>query len=412
MNAYNPLAPDAFAEQPLSPLVRLGPIDDLESALAESWLDVSQATYRFLTLLREFDLRRGWEAYGFNDCAEWMDLKLKMSRKTALEKVRVAKALWFLPKVEAAFEKGQLSYSQVRALTRVADEDNEAELLEYALGTTACQLERYCQRLRHGDKDYAALDARRQHQGRALHMVLDEGSLTVKLPPAELALVQQALEKVVSELPEDPQRDYFAARADALVQMAQQILAGDIGSDSADSHQVIVHVDASALDGQGGEADVPLPTVKRLCCDGGVVPVIRRNGEVLDVGRKQRIVPTAMKRALLARDRSCRFPGCHHTQFLDAHHIEHWSEGGETSLDNLVVLCSHHHRLLHEQGFQMRKLNGGYTFARPDGRLIESSTEDLLSEEGAASSAEDVASIKDERSTTASSPAAVYCSTR
>ena len=97
----SPLSPSS----PLSPLVRLGPIDDLETALADSWLSVTQATYRFLVLLREFEMRQGWPAYGCNDCAEWMDFKLKVPRKTALEKVRVAKALWFVPKIEAALNR-------------------------------------------------------------------------------------------------------------------------------------------------------------------------------------------------------------------------------------------------------------------------------------------------------------------
>ena len=140
MTSYQPLPAEAFAENTdrCSPIVRLGAIDDLESALTDSWLDLSRATYRFLALLREFDLRRGWQAYGCNDCAEWMDLKLKVSRKTALEKVRVANALWLVPRIDAAFREGKLSYSQVRALTRVADESNEAGLLEYALGYTWC----------------------------------------------------------------------------------------------------------------------------------------------------------------------------------------------------------------------------------------------------------------------------------
>ena len=117
---------------PTSPVVRLGSIDALESALIDRWADVGQATYQFLALLREFDVRQGWRAYGCNDCAEWLDFKLKISRKTALEKLRVANALWFVPKIDAAFRDGQLSYSQVRALTRIADEANEEELLNRA----------------------------------------------------------------------------------------------------------------------------------------------------------------------------------------------------------------------------------------------------------------------------------------
>ena len=135
----------------------------------------------------------------------------------------------------------------------------------------------------------------------------------------------------------------------------------------------MVHVQAGALDGRGGESDVPLPTVRRLCCDGGVVPLLEDDqGNVLSVGRKQRTVPTAIKRALMARDRCCRFPGCHHERFVDAHHIQHWADGGETSLENLLILCTHHHTLIHEEGFRVgRRADGTHYFARPDGRPIE-----------------------------------------
>ena len=411
MNHYTPLPSEAFAEDKsqsrLSPIVRLGSIDHLETALADSWLDVTRATYHFLTLLREFDMRQGWRAYGCNDCAEWLDFKLKIARKTALEKVRVANALWFVPEIEAAFRDGQLSYSQVRALTRVADQDNEASLLVYARQSTAEGLERYCRQLRCGDVSVSETQAKRALHSRALHVHVDSGEITVKLPAAELALVQQVLEQLVSELPEDPDRDYFAARADALVALARGRLSperegaqeGERKETVNDAYQVLVHIDAEALAGHGGKSDLPLPVVQRLCCDGGVVPILKRGDDVLSVGRKQRTVPTAIKRALAARDHSCRYPGCHHTQFLDAHHIQHWCDGGETALDNLVLLCSHHHRLIHEGGFRLKtaglKPTGQrFYFARPDGRPVErpSSAEDAFAEDRErASSAEDLA---------------------
>ena len=386
MNQYLPISSQdlqsARSDSPLSPVVRLGPIDDLETALADSWLGVTQATYRFLVLLREFEMRQGWRAYGCNDCAEWMDFKLKISRKTALEKVRVAKALWFLPKVDAVFKDGALSYSQVRVLTRVATRENESDLFDRALTTTACNLEKYCHRLRLGDVQSSEREARRQHENRALHLALEEGVLTVQLPSAELAIVQQALEQLVDDLPEDSNRDYFAARADALVSMARQGLSGGGDEDAsagpstnvASTHQVMVHVDASALNGGGGESDYPLPTVKRLCCSGEVLPILKSGDDVLDVGRNQRIVPTKLKRALAARDRQCQFPGCHHTRYLDAHHIKHWCDGGETKLVNLLLLCTHHHTLMHEGGYTLKAANdtnGRFYFARPNGRPIE-----------------------------------------
>ena len=387
MNRHMPLPPDAFADASvnrndsgeLSPIVRLGPIDNLEAAIESAWSELNRATHRFLSLLREFDLRRGWQAYGCVSCADWMDYKLKISRKTALEKLRVANALWFIPKIDEALKAGRLSYSQVRALTRIANRENEAELLEYALGCTAEHLEQYIQRLRHGDEEVSERKARSDFASRAVQLYAHSGEISVKLSADQFALVEKALIKALDRLPEDPSRTTEQARADVLVALIveEPQCAAEESSSAEDSpsheggHEVLVHVDAKALTGQGGESDLPLPVVKRLCCDGGVVPIYKAGDQVLNVGRKQRTVPTAIKRALAARDRSCKFPGCHHRHYLHAHHIEHWSEGGETSLKNLILLCSHHHKLVHEGGFSLTATEGGYYFARPDGRLVE-----------------------------------------
>lgn len=94
-------------------------------------------------------------------------------------------------------------------------------------------------------------------------------------------------------------------------------------------------------------------------------------GAPLDVGRKQRIVSTPLKRALWSRDRGCTFPGCPNRRYIDAHHIRHWADGGETSIENLTLLCSHHHRALHEGRFAIRRDGlGGIYFQRADGRVI------------------------------------------
>ena len=144
----------------------------------------------------------------------------------------------------------------------------------------------------------------------------------------------------------------------------------------------MVHVDESALRGKGGASDLPIRTVKRLLCDGPAVGIVENgNGEPLSIGRKSRTVPTAIRRALDGRDRTCRFPGCSHTKWLDAHHIRHWTDGGETSLKNLVLLCTHHHRLLHEGGFQMLPREGGsYYFAKHDGGPVELAEGQTLAE--------------------------------
>lgn len=91
---------------------------------------------------------------------------------------------------------------------------------------------------------------------------------------------------------------------------------------------------------------------------------------MLNVGRRTRRLPPAIRRALTLRDLGCRFPGCCETRFVDAHHIHHWCDGGETSLDNLVLLCRHHHGLLHREGFEIVKGTAGVEFVRPDGHKL------------------------------------------
>jgi hypothetical protein len=186
-----------------------------------------------------------------------------------------------------------------------------------------------------------------------------------------------------------------ARRADALVLIAQQFLATGSaqGGSTADRYQVVVHIDqallseAPGVNGQSAPTDtrphccehddgrvLAIDTARRLACDGALVGIVEDDhGEPLSVGRKTRAIPPAIRRALKARDRGCRFPGCTHTRFTEGHHIEHWASGGETRLGNLITLCSFHHRLVHEGGFGLRVTDDGlFVFLKPDGtRLAE-----------------------------------------
>ena len=133
-----------------------------------------------------------------------------------------------------------------------------------------------------------------------------------------------------------------------------------------------MHADAKSLVGGAGCSDLPIETVKRLLCDCSFVTVFEdENGKPLDVGRKQRTIPTSLRRALYARDRHCTFPGCHRKRHLDGHHLKHWINGGETNLDELTLLCPYHHRLHHEGGFSIvKEADGTLRFITADGRTI------------------------------------------
>jgi hypothetical protein len=132
-------------------------------------------------------------------------------------------------------------------------------------------------------------------------------------------------------------------------------------------------------DGTAGQCEiedgpsVPAETARRLACDCSVVMVLENDkGEPLNVGRRTRSIPPALRRALNARDRGCRFPGCTHTRYVDAHHVHHWAHGGETKPSNLVTLCRFHHRKVHEGGVIVQSLDdGAFRFVRPDGTAFD-----------------------------------------
>jgi hypothetical protein len=189
-----------------------------------------------------------------------------------------------------------------------------------------------------------------------------------------------AMGYVSAETPERPR--LAARRADALGRIAEGFLKdGPAALNGGERHQIVVHVDAQTLrEGVAGRCELedgpslPAETVRRLACDASVVSVVENEqGEPLNVGRKTRTIPPAIRRALNARDRGCRFPGCTNTQYVDAHHVHHWSKGGETKLSNLALLCRFHHRQVHEGRVEVQVLDdGALRFLKPDGQSFDS----------------------------------------
>jgi hypothetical protein len=356
-------------------------IDDLDRAIVSLAARLNADSHDLLILIRRFDERAGWLRWGFQTCADWLHWRCDISLSAAREKVRVAHALKTLPAIAMAFAKGDLSYSKARALTRVANGENEDELLAFALKTTAARVEERCRELRCGTVA-STDDAERAHARRALTMRRDPArgtvTITVELPLETGELIDKALDRardsIASSGPEFAEESWAAQRADALVAMAKGYLGGEreASAGTRDHYQVTVHVDQAALMESKGRSGLPIESVRRLACDAERIVIVEdKDGEPLSVGRKSRTVPAAIQRALWARDKGCRFPGCGRTRFVDAHHIEHWANGGETSLANLTLLCTAHHRLVHEGGFRIEKdYRDRWFFKRPDGRAV------------------------------------------
>ncbi|MGB5816786.1 MAG: DUF222 domain-containing protein [Thermoanaerobaculia bacterium] len=366
-------------------------LDELGNEIAELSAHIHAATYRLLTLVREFDEREGW-ATGFCSCAHWLNWRTGLNKGAAREKVRVARALGDLPVISEAMRRGEVSYSKVRALTRGATPENEEELLIFAQAGTASHVETLVRAWRKVDRWEELEEAEKRHQHRYARAYTDEDGMLVlraRLEPEVGAVVMRALKAAADVLYRETEDGEKAGdkevsgeqkRADALGLVAESALKGELDNGSrGDRYQVVVHVDAEALEdpdqpGQSVLEDgirVSAETSRRLACDAAkVVMTHGPDGSVLDVGRKTRTIPPALRRALTHRDRSCRFPGCG-LKFCDAHHIEHWAEGGKTKLDNLLLLCRYHHRVVHEGGIRVKMLpDGEPRFSRADGRPI------------------------------------------
>jgi hypothetical protein len=362
---------------------------------------INAATYRFLSLIAEFDRRSGWSDGATQSCAHWLNWRCGIGFCAAREKVRTARALEQLPKISAAMERGEISYSKVREITRVADAATEEYLLMIAIHGTAQHVERLVRYYRRAQESEEVSREVQQQTNRSLQYWFDEdGSLVIKgrLPAQAGALLVKAIEKAAKELNETepqpieanppagvPNVKFLPAparRADALELLADSFLQnGAKAMSGGDKHQIVIHVDAETLQtGCAGRCEIEdgpslaVETARRLACDASVVAIVEdEHGEPLNIGRKTRSISTPLQRALRSRDKGCRFPGCCNTRYVDAHHIHHWAHGGETKLSNLVTLCRFHHRAVHEGKVIINILNdGAIRFLQPNGESFDS----------------------------------------
>ncbi len=414
-------------------------IEALEERILVLATHIEVAGHRLLEMVAEFDRRRGWELGGHSSCAHWLAARGGLDLGTAREKVRVARALEELPETSAWLGLGRISFSQARALTRVATPEDEGELLEATSGMTTAQIERLVRGWRmRSAADAVAREEERQRM-RCFSVVPElDGMYRVRgwLTPEQGALLMRAIEaagdvlfreethgqahearvqlppgarlagdrRSDARLRREAEATAARRRADAVALLAEVALGAGFGArkaggegaaqegaapeetDAASAepragavaplsgtragrYQVMLHVELDALR-QGDPTcgagcshlddgvRVSAETSRRISCDAAVVPLfLDAEGRLAELGERRRVVNPALRRALEARDRGCRFPGCG-LRYTEAHHVRHWADGGATSLENCVLLCRHHHRLLHEGGWRMEVLPG------------------------------------------------------
>lgn len=327
-----------------------------------------------------------WADRGHRNFPEWLGARLKISQWEARRRVKTAHALRSLPRIDTAFQRGDLSLEHVVELCRFATPDTEAGLVEWA-----CRVKPKAVRRR------AEVEERRSRaesltidRVRYLHYWwMDDGRLALEgaFPADQGAVIATALDRLADRTPDIREHDdgdhspqevsLDIRRADALYALASARLANDQDPDRA---TVVVRAPLAALSGhdeRGCEIDngpvIHAETARRMSCDARIEFVLHNDlGDVVGIGRTDRNPTAWIKRALKLRDKTCTFPGCESKRFLHAHHIQHWSRGGRTDLDNLTLVCTFHHKLVHEYGWDVVLGRDGLTrWFRPGGTAYE-----------------------------------------
>jgi hypothetical protein len=290
--------------------------------------------------------------------------------------VDAAYALEERPRIAGALERGELGIDKVVELARFATPESEDRLIRWATEVSCGAIRRRAELLARAEREQVE-EAERFRS--VTWWFSDEGrrfGLEADLPAAQGAVVARALERMAGSVPVMPgEEDAFfapARRADALVALCSAQLADDPDPDRA---TVVVHAQldglvsgSSGCELEGGSVIFP-QAAQRLLCNARVQAVLEGpRGEVLGLGRMSREPSAWMVRQVRYRDGGCRFPGCGTRAFTEAHHIVWWRNGGRTDLDNLLLICSFHHRLVHEHGWVVRgQADGDLGWFRSDG---------------------------------------------
>jgi hypothetical protein len=341
--------------------------DDVIQEMDALHARISRSQRSMFELISEADRQEAWRDSGARDMAHFLSMRYGISCWKASRWIHAAHVLERLPLLWEALGSGLLGIDKVVELTRLATAETESDLVSWAKGVSVACVRRKAD----VTARQAIEDVRDTQASRFLSWwYFDDGrrfGLEAELPAAEGAAVARALERLAEELPVMPgeENPYHAdvRRADALVALASTRLAAHSDPDRA---TVVVHAPLEALvsGGAGCELEggglIHAETARRLLCSGRVQAVIENGlGHPIGVGRMAREPSAWMLRQLRYRDSECRFPGCGARRFTQAHHIVWWERGGRTDLHNLLLLCTFHHKLVHEHRWVVSRAEDG-----------------------------------------------------
>ncbi|MGH2786533.1 MAG: DUF222 domain-containing protein [Actinomycetota bacterium] len=366
--------------------------DDVAREITSLGAHVAAATSRLLDLLAIADERGIWQDWDAKSLAQFASWLTGMSPHRSRLHAEVATKILQWPETKKALARGTISFCQAASITSTDAPGFDQDLVNIACSASSAQLQRVTRSYRralaiggfeNGAHRRTYLDYFYDDDGFVIRGRLerDDGAVVkTALDAAADALFRRRSEEDTSDDEELRVLERDERNAAALVAVARDSLAATTATSGGDCHQVVVHVDAATFAGATdddaeieGAGAVDADTARRIACDASIVALLKDGDRMLSAGRRSRRPSRAIRRALRARDKMCRFPGCANNRYLDHHHMRPVVDNGETSVDNLVLVCSWHHKLLHKRRYRVALDEGGVPlFTRPDGTRVQS----------------------------------------
>ena len=341
---------------------------------------------KFAQVVRQASQRGDHLASGHCSAVSWVMDTCTMSQGSAANRLLVGKRLEGLPAVSQALSSGQIGYQSASVICRLSEKLgekgvtlDEVEWIGYARQFSIKDMNDLAVHTRYVvDPDGFDRETEENYEERFLYIQEMKGMFHLEgvMDPEGGAALKTAIDALAKRLDADDRRTPKQLRADALTELTYHALdAGTLPRRSRVRPHITVTTTLAGLKGELGAAASELQpgmlvsskTVQRLACDGTLCRVLKADSQVIDVGRATRAVSGAQWRGLKARHRGCAFPGCDRPiNWTQPHHIDFWAHGGNTNMRKLLPLCYHHHRLVHEGGWQVLQTDEGLKFIPPD----------------------------------------------
>ncbi|HEY5383960.1 MAG TPA: DUF222 domain-containing protein [Acidimicrobiales bacterium] len=359
----------------------------------ELWSDldelfgVREATEGNIALrLAELERRQAFRDEGATSIEKWATERYGISLATARGLTRGGEKAWDLPHLIGAVCAGAISFDKMRAVADIATPETDEGLKEQAERCTVRELADVARTMAQVAASHSPTPSRSDHERRFVRFNDPFRTVTAQLPAATYAEVRATLEAKALQVPTDGETPWDQRVCDALTGIVSSSNAGASSEGATVSpNLVVVHVPLEALVDDAVEATelagelerdglIDCETVQRLACDATIAIAVDDDaGHTMYEGRARRFPTDAQRREVMRRDRHCRFPGCTNVTFTNVHHIVPWEPGGKTDLDNLALMCLHHHHVVHSNGWSMSgSPNEELQFAGPSGRPMAS----------------------------------------